>query len=798
MKFKLLLLAFYLGMFAFAQQQNITILVKNEKKELLYGAHVQLTSISTNKTISGITNEQGKAIFEKINDDIYRLKISYIGYKTFETTIKVSAQSRYFEYKLQLDAISLNEVTVSAPKPLIKQEEEKTIIDPEPVANISTNTMEVIESTPGLYVDQDGGIYISGTTPAAIYINGREQKLSNQDIATILRSLPPNSVEKIEVIRIPSTKYDAATSGGIINIVLKKGVRIGRFGSLNIGANQGNMGNKFAGFTYNNSLDKTNLYLNFNYNYDGRLDELNANRILKSDTLLTQSTFAKNATNQFYLGYGINYENNDSLSFSYDGRINAGLKNMIAENKNKIENKNSLLLFDSKNNTETESSFFNLQQDFGIIKKYDSLGSQWENKLGYNLNLSPAKQNYNINYNYPLMFVKDGKANITQVRHFVVCQSDLTCYLPLKFKMETGLKGSYQYFTNQSSFYKVNNGNEFKDTNLTKAFRYSEFINAAYIQSSKTIFAGIILKIGLRAEHTYMLGKQTIPVDTSFVQNRIDFFPYLYLSRKIIKMMGIELFSYIIYRKTITRPNYQNLSPAINYIDEFTYETGNPLLKPQYTENIEWNISYNDMPIFAIGKNFTRNIFSSVTYKDTVHPQILIRTLDNLGSNEQTYFRGMVGIPPGGIYFFGIGAQYNYDLYNGTYQNQPLHYNRGSWRFFTFHQLKLTKETKLTISGFMITNGMWNFYELKTFGQINIGLSQNFFNRKLSITINMRDAFRTNVNKFIFNLGGIYTYGDRYTDNQRIGINIRYNFGIKTKEEKKSLLKINEEENTFN
>lgn len=780
--------------FAFAQQQNVTVLVKNQKKELLYGAHVQLTSISTNKTLNSVTNEQGKAIIDNVDDDIYRLKISYIGYKTIETTIKITAQSRYFEYKLQSDAISLDEVTVSAPKPLIKQEEDKTIIDPEPVANTSTNTMEVIESTPGLYVDQDGGIFISGTTPAAIYINGREQKLSSQDIATILRSLPPNSVEKIEVIRVPSTKYDAATSGGIINIVLKKGVRIGRFGSVNIGANQGNMGNRFASFTFNNSLDKTNLYLNFNYNYNGSLDELNANRLLKNDTLLKQSTFEKKAAHQFYLGYGINYENNDSLSLSYDGRINAGIRNSISENKNKIENQYKLLLFDSKNNTETEASILNLQQDFGIVKKYDTLGSQWENKLSYNLNLSPAKQNYNVNFYYPMMYITEGKSDNLQDWHFVVFQSDLTRYLPLKFKLETGLKASYQYLTSQSSFYNINNGNEIKDTNRTKSFRYNELINAAYLQASKTIFAGIIFKIGVRAEHTYMLGNQTIPTDTSFVQNRIDFFPYLYLSRRIIKMMGIELFSYIIYRKTITRPNYQNLSPAIHYIDEFTYKTGNPMLKPQYTENIEWNISYNDMPIFAIGKSFTHNIFSSVVYKDTVHPQILIRTLDNLGSNEQIYFRGIAGIPPGGIYFFGVGVQYNYDVYNGTYQNQPLHYNRGSWRFFTFHQLKLTKETKLTVSGFMITNGMWNFYELKTFGQINIGLSQNFLNRKLTITINMRDVLRTNVNKFIFNLAGIYSYGDRYTDKQRIGINIRYHFGIKTKDEKKDMLKINEEE----
>ena len=71
-------------------------------------------------------------------------------------------------------------------------------------------TLEVLESVPGMYVDQDGGIFLNSATPAKVYINGREQKMSNQDISTILQSLPPGSVQKIEVMRTPSTKYDAS------------------------------------------------------------------------------------------------------------------------------------------------------------------------------------------------------------------------------------------------------------------------------------------------------------------------------------------------------------------------------------------------------------------------------------------------------------------------------------------------------------------------------------------------------------------------------------------------------------
>src|SRR4028118_1092556 len=117
----------------------------------------------------------------------------------------------------------------------MRQEDDKTIVDPENLAASSTNAFEILEKTPGLFVDQDGNVYLSSTTPARIYINGREQRMSTADIATMLKSLPPNSIASIEILRTPSAKYDANGGGGIVNVVLKKGVRIGLTGSANVG-----------------------------------------------------------------------------------------------------------------------------------------------------------------------------------------------------------------------------------------------------------------------------------------------------------------------------------------------------------------------------------------------------------------------------------------------------------------------------------------------------------------------------------------------------------------------------------
>lgn len=778
----------------FSQSKWLKITVRDEKNEPLTGAHVLLKNVGDQKDWSAVTDAAGKVQFQNLPDGLYECKISFIGYQTLQTAIKLSPYTRNFDYKLKPEAISLGEVTVSAPKPVIRQEEDKTIIDPEPVANTSTNTMEVLETTPGLYVDQDGGVYIAGTTPAKIYINGREQKLSNQDIATVLRSLPPNSVEKIEIIRSPSTKYDAATTGGIINIVLKKGVKLGKFGSVNVGANQGYMGNRFINLSYNSSGDKWTYYTNLNYNVDGRLEELNSTRTLKPDTTLSQESDSRIKANQYYLGYGATYEASDKWSFSYDGRINFSDRKTVADNINKIEHTSDVLLLNSKNENLSSAQFFNVQQDLGATLKIDTAESKWENKFSFNFQNSDNEQDYKTTYLFPVLPEIEGFGNNHQQRFFSVFQSDLTYMIPWEIKLETGLKGSLQHLTSQTKYFYVINWQELPDNKKTNSYRFDENIYAVYAQASRKLFAELTLKTGVRLEHTYMNGKQTIPNDTTFTVNRTDYFPYVYLSRKIFDQWGIELFAFAIYRRTINRPGYQELNPYIRYIDEFMYETGNPSLKPQFTDNYELNISYNDMPVFAIGKNYTKDIFSNVMYSDTTMPGVFIRTLDNLGKSSETYFRGIAGIPPGGRYFFGIGGQYSMLEYDGYYQNEPLYFKRGSWRFFTFHQLKLSKTTKLHLSGFMMTKGIWNFFELENFGQINVGLNQTFFDQKLQITVNVRDVLRTMETRFTYNLGSMKTYGSRYADNQRVGINIRYNFGIKTKEDKKQFFKTSDEE----
>jgi hypothetical protein len=260
-------------------------------------------------------------------------------------------------------------------------------------------------------------------------------------------------------------------------------------------------------------------------------------------------------------------------------------------------------------------------------------------------------------------------------------------------------------------------------------------------------------------------------------------FPYVFLSRSLFAIAGYDLRGYLVYRKSIARPSYSYLNPFPRFLDQYLYESGNPALRPQFTENYEFNISFDDMPIFAIGKNYTKDIFTNVIYEDETLPGVAYRTYDNLGKNEETYFKVVGALPPGGTYFFVAGAQYNHNKYTGLYQNEPLTFTRGSWSFFTYHQLKLGDRSMLTLNGFLRVNGQLQFYELSNFGGLSMSINRQFLNKKLVVTLSANDILYTNRNQFTIDQGSIAASGERYGDTRRFGVNIRYSFGFKKREE---------------
>jgi hypothetical protein len=775
-----------ISIFSMGQQQSLLIKVVDAKNNPVGFANISiLHKIDSIKITNAITDSIGITKISLAPKNAYIISVSAIGYKKYSKDYFINEQSS-IAIKLTEDPTQLNEVVVRSTKALIRQEDDKSVVDPEPLAASSTNAYETVEKVPGVFIDQDGNIYLNGLSPAGVQINGRDLRMSASDIAILLKSLPPNAIQKIELIRTPSAKYDASGGGGLVNIVLMKGVKIGLNGSVNSGFAQGVYGNQFIGFNLNNNNDKLSSYVNAQYSNNNNYTITNSDRILSIDSILRQEARAVSPNQSVNLGYGFGKTFKEKWELNYDGRMS----------QNKFDNttKSESYLLELSNNQSTGNLQTNLNnkgtnnfinQSLRAKLKLDTVGGEWVNDVSFNFSNSSTDQNY-ANVLLSRNTSSGGEGNFGNDRNFFTYQSDLRKKIS-GITLESGVKTSILNFNNKSNYTKNNGGIITPDPFRTSSFNYKEQINAAYLQGSKT-WGPIVLKVGSRLEQTIMQGHQFIPKDTTFSVNRTDAFPYVYLSRKILMIMSYELRGFLVYRKTISRPSYDYLNPFAKYIDPFLYEVGNPNLKPQFTNNYEANISVDDKPLFAFGVNETTDIFTNVVYQSATNRQVSYRTYDNLGKSRETYFRVIGVIPPGKKFFAVLGTQYNRNNYNGFYEGKPIMFNRGTWSVFTFQSFKLDGFSTMTLNGFWRFKGQQQFYELSDFGTLNATINRQFLKKKLTITASYNDFLFTNKNNFVLNQGTQNAIGYRESDTRRLGLSLRYNFGIKPKENKMDML----------
>jgi len=179
------------------QQTALLIKVVDTKNNPVGFANISiLHKIDSTKKTNSITDSIGITKVNLAPKNAYIITVSAIGYKKYSKDYFINEQSS-IAIKLTEDPTQLNEVVVRSTKALIRQEDDKSVVDPEPLAASSTNAYETVEKVPGIFIDQDGNIYLNGLSPAGVQINGRDLKMSAADVAILLKSLPPNAIQKI-------------------------------------------------------------------------------------------------------------------------------------------------------------------------------------------------------------------------------------------------------------------------------------------------------------------------------------------------------------------------------------------------------------------------------------------------------------------------------------------------------------------------------------------------------------------------------------------------------------------------
>ena len=777
--------------FCVAQSIITRINILNDKNESVANATASILRNSDSAILFTKTSNK-ETLFSLKKNTAYILKLTAVNTQTFYKNFFTGSNDTTLNTILQTVTKQLDAVLVNSRAPLLKQEDDKTIVDAEQLAGSSTNAYEVLEKTPGAIVDQDGNVYLNSASPATVFINGREIKLSAGDLASLLKNLPANSVSKIEILRNPSAKYDAASSGGIINIVLKKGVKLGVNGSIDASHFQGVYGSDAIGFNVNNSRDKVNTYLSYNFSKKISFDNISSNRYTSGGGLFKQFGSTKFNNTNNYIGGGMSFEVNKKLDLSYDARISATQNNSDVNNNINISSlRTGNIIGQNISIVSNEGPSIYIGNSIAAKYKIDTLGSEWSNTLDYTYFRNNSNQNYqNLNI-LPSKNTLLGDGNILNNKNILAYKSDVVLKTKKKFIIELGTKLTYSLSDINSVYFSDTSTGKYVDRLQTNKFRYTEKIAATYLQISRN-FGGFTVKPGIRLEYTDIKGQQIIPADTTFAIKRTDLFPYIFLRHKIAKLFGFTLVGNAIYRRSITRPFYESLNPYPRYADQYTYDIGNPRLRPQFTTNYELSINADEFPVFSIGLNDIKDIFTTLTYS---RGDTLFRTYDNLGTNKEIYMRLVFGIPPGKKYFFYAGTQMNLINYKGQYDGVPFTFKKSSFLFFMFQNYKPTTTLTLSLNAFMRVNTVINFFELEPFGGITLSANKSIWNKKMNIILTVNDILHTNINTFIIKQPNFVADGFRYADTRRIGIALKYNFGLKPRVEKRQGFEIPPEAN---
>jgi iron complex outermembrane recepter protein len=736
-----------------------------------------------------LADKAGKFLFENITYGKYYLSATSTGHiQVYSPTVEVVGNIvTIAPLKLLPNVKTLGEVNVvaSIKKPFIERKIDRTVINVDAaITNAGTTAMEVLEKSPGVTVDKDGNISLKGKQGVTIMMDGRPSYLSGQELANLLKNMPSSEIDQIEIMTNPSAKYDASGNSGIINIKTKKNKLKGINGNLSTSIIHGRYTKTNNSINLNYHAGKINLFGNYSYSSWNGYNDLHLNRNFRNEITKSLETVFDQQSNMTHrsqyqeLKVGLDYFANKktTLGVVFSGYLNPNTNN----------GKNTTLLEDAQNvvdsivtatNTDKGKSN-NFSANLNLRHSFDSTGKEFTVDLDYLTYYQDKNQFFINSFLHPDYTERapDGqlKGTLPATINIYSAKTDFTFPLKKTAKIETGLKSSYVTTDNDALYQNNTSSGYVTDEGKTNHFIYKENINAAYINFSKQI-KKLGIQAGLRAENTnaigHQLGNSTRP-DSSFKKNYVNLFPTMYLSYEADKKNTFSLN----YGRRIDRPAYQDLNPFYYFLDEYTYEVGNTLLQPQFTDNIELSHTYKGFLTTTINYSKTNNVFTDVL-RQVTSERITYQTKENIASRTNYGLAISAYFPVTKFWTTNIYGNVIHDAYKGALDGGYLNVNAITYFANITNQIKLKKGLSAELSGFYRSKGIESQIVMDPMWRVDAGLQKQVLKSKGTLKLSVRDVFASQ--KF----SGYVKYQDidikirNHWDSQDASLTFTYRFG---------------------
>jgi len=701
-----------------------------------------------------VTDQDGHYSFDNPPKGKYLVAVSAVGYeKQYSTPFSISGDSTLIELTtivLSQRSGNLKAVTISARKPLVEQKIDRMVVNVDAfISNTGANALEALEKSPGVQVDKDGNISLKGKQSVMVLIDGRPAYLSGADLANMLKGMQASQLESIEIMTNPPAKYDAAGNAGIINIKTKKNRVKGFNGNVSAGQGQGAYFKNNESLSLNYRNGKVNLFSNYSFNRNDNYQQLDIYRRYRNEDGSTSAIFEqvafmkrRNMSNNLKLGMDYYLTDKTTLGIVVSGFYNP--ESSINNNTSYLENPNKLVDSIATASSYIKGTWKNASVNLNMRHQFDSTGRELTADLDYIVYDNANNQHF-INTTYEPNWIKrydeQLMGNLPVTVNIYSAKMDYTHPLKNNAKIEAGVKSSYVQTVNKANYYSLNNGEWITDYGKTNFFDYNENINAAYINLNKQLTKKWGVQTGLRYENTnykgYRYGNPTTG-DSSFKRTYNSFFPTVYVSYGANKNNQFGLS----FGRRIDRPGYQSLNPFLFFIDKFTYEAGNPYLKPQYTNNVELTHIFKGWLTTTLNYSLTTNEFNE-TFDSSGYATIVRRA--NIGRRENGGIAMSAQIHVTKWLTSMLYANYSYTRYSGKLYGEDLKVEGGTLNANMNNQITLKKGWSAELSGWYMTRSVDGQILLKQMGALSAGISKQVLKGKGTVKANVRDIFYTQI-----------------------------------------------------
>ncbi len=784
-----------------------------------------------------ITDATGHFAIDGVKDGTYVVKFSFMGYEEQQRTVTLDGSNSHtanlHTVTMSEDRAVLQEVSVSTQKAAMRLDIDKKVFDvSQNIATAGLSASEALENIPSVEVDQEGNISLRGSESVTIWINGKAQGLTSDNRGDILQQLPAESIERIEVITNPSSKYSPEGSAGIINIILKRDRKAGYYGGvqLNVGKNKGaDPGGRF-GANINYSSGILEAYANVGLGRRVRTRHGFTDRDMIDTTSMAHYGFLNNKTEgggkstNFFSRAGLTWHitEKDEVSASYMGMVGIGK----GKNDSRIEYvqayypgfENSGLL--RSNVAGVPDCYFSVRDNYSSNKPHMndidlSYKHEWktnhtlevilsyskwsgENTTGHNQSYDSIRFLGSVPMTANAIAALPGAVTTEEWQESTIgnrnfeTQVDYAQPLGATGKLETGYKGTWSHENSP-----IETWSDLAKTQvnplLYNRFIYDQNIHAAYANYQNR-WRKLGYQLGLRAEYwtvdtksknyneehedANVAGLETVP---DFKKDFFELFPTVFLSYELPQHQELQMN----YTRRLSRPWGGQLNSFKRIDDPTNISFGNPELTPTYTNSFELNYLKNwDEHTLSVSSYYrpTEDVMQRVSYMGD--DQIRYTTSENLTKELSS---GLEVISKNKLFrIIDLTTTVNgfyYKLEGGTFvinSRDTVNINGDedfSWNATMMAQVTLPWQLAFQATGrYMAARIIAQGKRDANFG-LDLGLRRAFFDKKLTVSFNVRNAldsrkFRARTHTNMYTQLQENVWGSR-----RFGVQISYTFG---------------------